>query len=159
MPFAAVLPLIIIGVVITILRKSAEQNKRQQAQKRAAEEQAKEAASEGQAQYRTVRPSVQVPPVRKATPAPWTEGTAPKGPVMHTDHDRCALKKEDPKAKNKHPEHDLCALDSNAINDPHAAAAQTNAQQTNGAMLQLTPDRILNGVILSEILGKPKALR
>lgn len=158
MPFAAVLPFIVIGIVLAIVRRSVELNKRQQAQNRTAEQQKQQTVSEGQAAYQPVKPSVQVPPVRKETRA-WTEGSAPKGPSMHRDHDLCALKEEDPKAKNKHPEHDLCALDPNEINATGGAKAHAQAPKTSGPSLTFTPDQILNGVILSEILGKPKALR
>lgn len=158
MPFAVVLPFVIVGVVIAILRKSVEQNKRQEAQRRAAQMQQEQTVTEGQATYKPVKPSVQVPPVRKASPA-WAEGTAPKGSLMHQGHDLCALKKEDPKAKNKHPEHDLCALEPDKVNAQNNAHKKTEAPNAHGVRLDFTPDQILNGVILSEILGKPKALR
>lgn len=158
MPFAAVLPFIVIAVVLAIVRSSVEQNKRRAAQSRQAQTREKQAAFEGQTQYSPVKPSVQAPPVRKETKV-WTEGTAPKGPLMHQGHDHCAVKQEDPKAKNKHPEHDLCALDPNTVKAQNDARAQTDASKPNGPLLTFTPDQILNGVILSEILGKPKALR
>ncbi|MBQ5992648.1 MAG: hypothetical protein IJL62_08975 [Clostridia bacterium] len=165
MPIFALFPIVIIGIVIAAVRSAAEQKKRQEIQRRAQEAQREEAVSEGQANYNPVKPSVQVP-VRRAEPAPRPAPTVQKAyqsPLanaqkpaqqMHPGHDFCALRPDDPKAKDpkKHPEHDLCALRPDA-GQPHGTV------QTAGSPLNLTPDAILNGVIFSEIFGKPKALR
>ena len=154
MLLAAVLPLIVVGVVIAIVLRSVEQNRRQEAQRRAAEMKQPQTPSEGQAQYTPVRPSVQAAPVRRE-PAFRPEGTAVKGPSMHQEHDLCALKQETPNANGKHPEHDDCALRPEERKEPASAAAA----KTGGTLLSLEPDDIVRGVLFSEILGKPKALR
>ncbi len=169
MPFILVLPFIVIGIVVAISKKTAEQNRRAEAQRRAAQMQAEQTASEGQASYVPVRPSVQVPPVRKATPAPnmpqaaqkTYQSSISKAPdQMHAGHDFCALRPDTTKGKS-HPDHDNCSLrpeDSDAVDTLHASK-DSAVQKSSGFDLSFTQDQILNGVIFSEILGKPKALQ
>lgn len=151
MPFFLVLPLIVIGIVIAFSKKAAEQNKRAEAQRRAAQAQTEQVETEGQASYAPVKPSVQVPPVRKAEAAPKSTPTVQKAY-------QSSFAKPD---KKMHPEHEFCALrpeDETAKNPSHASEHVSKRQSPESALL-FTPDQIRNGVILSEILGKPKALR
>ncbi len=179
MELAALLPLIIIGAVISLAVRTAEQKKRQAAQRRADVERQQAQQNMPPVQpkqpYVPVRPTVQAPaPARQAAPAPKPkpadmkprvgsgafvpmEGPPIKnGQKLHQDHDFCSLPTEDPKArKGQHPDHDLCAL---RPDDPKTRQAAI-APQGGGTILNLTPDNIVSGVLFSEILGKPKALR
>lgn len=171
MPFVMVLPLIIIGIAIAVSRSAAEQKKRAEALRRAEERQREETSVEGQVSYTPVRPSVQVPTVRKAETAPkpvqpvqqaYRSPLAQPAQQMHPGHDFCALRPDDPKATNpqKHPDHDLCAIRPEDAKGKQPSAKQSvPAAECSGTPLNLTPQEILNGVIFSEILGKPKALR
>ena len=163
MPFILVLPFIVIGIVIAATKKAAEQNKRAEAQRRAAQMQQQKTASEGQASYTPVRPSVQPSAVRRAQPTIKTQAyQSPLGKAAqtHPQHEDCSLRpdaKVAPAPPWKHPQHEDCSvpnIDSDA-NGTHAVPAV----QTGGATYRFTPDEVLNGVIFSEILGKPKALR
>jgi hypothetical protein len=162
MYFAALIPLIIISIIFSVLR-SAEQKKRQEAQRQAREQQARAFTPQPVQQQQprpAVRPTVQAPsPARQAaapaplastlkpTPAPRkTQPTIMEGPPSRSAKNSQAM----------HPEHDLCALRSD---DPKGTAHAHSTVQQNRSPLQFTPDSILNGVILSEILGKPKAAR
>ncbi len=170
MPFVLVLPFIVIGIVIAFTRK-AEQAKRAEAQQR--ERQLRE-QNFGQPQPTPARPSVQVAKPAREGPRPgervqpqvsprMQKPAADRKPVpaqMHQGHDFCALRPDTAKGK-PHPDHDLCSLrpeDSKAQKAPNAPV-NAAAKQHAGTLPSFTPDQILNGVILSEILGKPKALR
>ena len=170
MPFVLVLPFIVIGIVIAAAKK-AEQMKRAEAQNR--ERQLREQGVP-QPQPTQVRPAAQAPkPVREG-PRPGERVQPQVSPrmqkpaaerkqapaQMHQGHDFCALRPDSPKGKT-HPDHDLCSLraeDANAGKPTHTPSG-ASAQQCGGIHLNFTQDQILNGVILSEILGKPKALR
>lgn len=173
MEFAALIPIIIIGVVITMIR-SAGQKQRQEAKRRAqAERQGSEIPAAPQQPYRPVRPTVQtpsdVPPVRTAAPQPkplsgaYVPHEGPPAPEkkLHPEHDNCALdarlaeQKAKRAAEKAHPQHDMCALREDT---PHAASP-VPAAETAGTTLNLTPDNIVRGVLFAEIFGKPKALR
>jgi hypothetical protein len=169
MPFAALLPFVIVGIVIAVLRNGAEQKKRAEAQRRQAQMQAETPESgEGQARYTPVKPSVQAPPVRKAPEprpvpnmqTPFRSQMAKPEKQMHAGHDFCALRPDPPKGKT-HPEHEMCALrpdESGASETAHAHAAD-RTQANSGTILDFTPDNIVRGVLFSEIFGRPKALR
>lgn len=172
MRFTLVLPLIVLGIVITIIKKAAEQNKRAEEMRRAAQKQAEQPAFEGQQSYTPVRPSVQVPPVRKATPAPQSVpsvGKAYQSPLAkpaqtHPTHDDCSLRSDAKKAPTppwQHPEHEDCSLDEGTASKPAPYSLKKNgsALRTGGTDLDFTPDSVVRGVLFSEILGKPKALR
>lgn len=163
MPVFALLPIIVIGIVIAVSRSAAEQKKRAEQARRAAQMQAEAPVQEGQTSYTPVRPSVQIPGSKReaaATAAQKTNQsplTKPSKPAqsMHPGHDYCALRPDDPKAQNGgHPEHDDCALRPEERKGSASAAAITG-----GTPLSLEPDDIVRGVLFSEILGKPKALR
>ena len=183
MPFVLVLPFIVIGFFIAASRK-AEQTKRAEAQRR--ERQLREHDNE-RPQPTPVRPSVQVPgsvregprpeeraqprvgprvqnpsadrsPTQAASPRAQTPRTAAspaknaKPQHMHEQHDFCALRPDPPKGQS-HPEHDMCALSS------EQKSVRTSARSNDNALLNLTPEQVLRGVVFSEIFGKPKALR
>lgn len=57
------------------------------------------------------------------------------------------------KTEQMHPEHDLCALRADD------RRAQTAVQTTAGILPNMTQENIVKGLIFSEIIGKPKALR
>ena len=162
MPVFALLPIIVIGIVIAVSRSAAEQKKRAEQARRAAQMQAEAPVQEGQTSYTPVRPSVQIPGSKReaaATAAQKTNQsplTKPSKPAqsMHPGHDYCALRPDDPNAKNGgHPEHDLCAL------DPEDKKAPATVPQSGNTLLNFTPDNILRGVLFSEVFGRPKALR
>ena len=174
MPFVLVLPFIVIGFFIAASRK-AEQTKRAEAQRR--ERQLREQDNE-RPQPTPVRPSVQVPeehaqprvgprvqnpsadrsPTQAASPRAQTPRTAAspaknaKPQHMHKQHDFCALRPDPPKGQS-HPEHDMCALSS------EQKSVRTSVRSNDNALLNLTPEQVLRGVVFSEIFGKPKALR
>ncbi len=141
MPFILVLPMIVFGILITVL-KAAEHKKRAQAQQNAPQMQQQQAASEGQASYTPVKPSVQTPSARKVQPT--------------------AIAQKEYKASftqsQKHPEHDLCALrpDEHEEQEAHTGAS---AQHNGKTPVSFSSNNILQGIIYSEIFGKPKALR
>lgn len=167
MPVFALLPIIVIGIVIAVSRSAAEQKKRAEQARRAAQMQAEAPEQEGQTSYTPVRPSVQIPGSKReaaATAAQKTNRsplTKPSKPAqsMHPGHDYCALRPDDPKADDpdQHPDHELCSLDPEEIVQEVPEGA--SAAQGGGMPLNLAPDAILNGVIFSEVFGKPKALR
>ncbi len=163
MPVFALLPLIVIGIVVAVTRRAAI-TKQREAQARAARE--RQDAAPFQPRQQTpmpVRPTVQVPNPAQEGPRPEErvrleprvqQKPAQKAQKMHTEHDFCALRPDDPKAaKGEHPEHDLCSLNPE---DKKTPAAQP---QNGNALLNFTPDDILRGVLFSEVFGKPKALR
>lgn len=160
MGFAAILPFIIIAVIIGVMRYSAQ--KQQEARRRAAveEQQAQRTQPETHAEPQTtVRPSVHVP-----TPSEGPKVNERVKPIeprystkAHPVHDDCALRPETPPktvAGQKHPSHDDCALRPDEHAEPAAAVSNSGK-----APLELTPDKIMEGVLFSEIFGKPKALR
>ena len=169
MPFVLILPLIVIGIVIATTRKAAEQNKRAEAQRRAAQMQ-HEAAVGGQATHSPVKPSVQATPVRRVepTPTPRTVQKAYSSPLAkaqaHPEHEDCSLR-PDAKAPQsppwKHPQHDECSLDRETASkpEPYTVNPRNTALRGEGIHLDMTPDNIVRGVLFSEIFGKPKALR
>lgn len=170
MPVFIFFPIIIgVGVVIASIAASrqSEQKKRAEQARRAAQMQAEAPEQEGQTSYTPVRPSVQIPGSKReaaATAAQKTNRsplTKPSKPVqsMHPGHDYCALRPDDPKADDpdQHPDHELCSLDPEEIVQEIPEGA--SAAQGGGMPLNLAPDAILNGVIFSEVFGKPKALR
>ena len=143
MPFLMFLPLAVIAVVIIASKKAAEQKKRVEAMQRA--EQMKRATSQAETPNSPVTPSVQVPPVRGAATMQRTAPAVPK-------------QKPAPKvaaSQQKHPQHDLCALRPDTPANPSEASEASHT----GSVLSYEPNSILQGVIFSEILGKPKALR
>lgn len=174
MQFTAIIPLIIIGIVITLARSSAERKKQQQAARRRALDERNREPQVPPVIRQTPQPpqpTVRVPEaVRKAVqaeqrpkpqpkpqpkPAPrvvLTEGVGTEGPG--TLIPRVG---SDPHPKQKHPEHDMCALRPEE-QEHNAASVGTSAVQ-NGLTLDLSPENILRGVLFSEIFGKPKALR
>ena len=164
MPVFALLPLIVIGIVIAVARNAAA-TKQREAQARAARERQNAAPVPPLQQTPTpVRPSVRIPTPAQEGPrseervrleARVQPKPAQKAQKMHADHDFCALRPDDPKAQNGgHPEHDDCALRPEERKGSASAAAITG-----GTPLSLEPDDIVRGVLFSEILGKPKALR
>ena len=173
MPFVLVLPLIVIGIVIAASKKAAEQNKRAAAARRNLEQaERNNIPTEGQANYTPVRPSVQVPPVRKAPTAPrpaQTAGKAYQSPFaqqktqVHPKHEDCSLRPDStvkPAPPYQHPKHEDCSLDEQTASKPEIYTAKKGVpMQSEGTKLDFTPDKILNGVLYSEIFGKPKALR
>ena len=143
MRFMMFLPLVVIVFVIVASKKAAEQKKRAEAIQRA--EQMKQVAAQAEAQRAPARPSVQNQTVRKEPPA--------RKPTPSAVHTKSAQKTAAP--QTKHPQHDLCALRPDEAGRETPAAAQ-NAE---GSILDYDPKSILQGVIFSEVLGKPKALR
>jgi len=151
MPLLIVLPFIFIGIAAAVMRYSAEQNKRAEAQNRERERQIPEQ------QVPTKRPAAATPRPTVQDPKPSFGSTpAQKQPVSAAKRaDRSTVSQP---SKQSHPEHDLCALRPEDQADPDVA--QTHApKQSNGTPLNFTSERILNGVLFSEIFGKPKALR
>ena len=160
MPFFIILPFIVIAIVIFASR-SAEMKRQQEFRRRQAEqEQAQRSAPpSGQNQPTpmrpTVRPTVTVQP-RTAAPAPQKSTFAAQ--ATHPQHDDCALR-PDQKLRTppqKHPQHEDCSL------SPETAASASYsepARQSAGTLLNYSPGNILQGVVFSEIFGKPKALR
>lgn len=149
MPLLIVLPFIFIGIAAAVMRYSAEQNKRAEAQKRARERQISERQVPSERPAAAApRPTVQVPkPSLGSTPAQKQSGAAA------TRKDRLPVSQP---SSQSHPEHDLCALRPEDQVNPRTAQTRT---QNDGTPLDLTPEKILNGVLFSEIFGKPKALR
>ena len=178
MGFAAFIPLIIIGFVITLVTSSAERKKQQAAQKMKRE-------------YETRNTDPNVPPVR-----PQPQPVRPARPTTDTVHMPEAVRKavqpgsvqkpqprvaprtfsaegvgtegpgkiiprikSDPHPQQKHPEHDLCALSPEDTKPQEAAQAHAPALETSGVVLSFTPNNIVRGVLFSEIFGKPKGLR
>ena len=177
MPFAALLPFVVIAIIIAAI-KSAETKRQQELKRRQAQEQTQTAAPAPAARpVQPVRPTVHptvITPAQQTTlrPAsdPHTSSAAkPAAPrnaarpaaqrtptaSIHPEHDLCAIREDSkkPVPSGKHPEHDLCSLDETV----HTAEAAS--QKTAGPVLNFTPDNILRGVVFSEIFGKPKALR
>lgn len=163
MPVFALLPLIVIGIVVAVARNAAT-TKQREAQARAARERQNAAPVPPRQQTPTpVRPTVRVPAPAQEGPQPEERvrleprvqpKPAQKAQQMHPDHDFCALRPDDPNAKNGgHPEHDLCAL------DPEDKKAPATVPQSGNTLLNFTPDNILRGVLFSEVFGRPKALR
>ena len=143
MRFMMFLPLIVVVFVIVATKKAVEQKKRAEAIQRA--EQMKQAAAQAEAQRAPVRPSVQTQTVRKDPPA--------RKPTPSAVQSKSAQRTAAP--QNKHPQHDLCAL------RPEEAGKEpkNSAENAEGSILDYDPKSILQGVIFSEVLGKPKALR
>lgn len=170
MPFAIVLPFIVIMVIITVARASAEQKKREAAKRRLEQMQMEQSVSvEGQAAYTPVRPSVQVPPVRRPlttpTPTPNVQKTmqttsAARPQKMHPNDELCALRPDPPVkkgAEQKHPEHELCAL--RPEQDHAEKPAAIPSLKLAGSTVNFSANEILTGVLFSEIFGKPKAMQ
>ena len=158
MPFFIVLPFIIIGVVVFYARNAAEQKKRAEQAKRQAERIPWE-KPQTRPSATVPRPTVQTPaPARSSVPT--TIPTPAAAPVRTPPIQKTNRSPFSQPTQQKHPEHDLCALRPEDPKPQEPLQPQTcAAQQTNGGLLNFTPDRILNGVIFSEIFGKPKALR
>ena len=175
MDFAALIPIIIIGVVITMIR-SAGQKQRQEAKRRAMAEQQKETTVPvaPPKPLEPVRPTVQVPkpsPQTARTGVPQPKPAAPaytphEGPPsperkLHPEHDNCSLDarlaeyKAKKASEKAHPQHADCALRP----ETGHAVSSVPATEAAGTDLNFTSDNILRGVIFSEIFGKPKALR
>lgn len=148
MPFFLFLPIaafVVLSVVISTAKRKAQQE--------AANQRQQEAAA-GTVQPPRPAPAQPRPVQRTAAAASATVrsqsqmNTPNAQPRPNPDHNRVAQK-----PAQMHPEHDLCAL------RPEESDAHSASKPGEHAPLDLNPDSILNGVILSEILGKPKALR
>lgn len=162
--FFIVIPLILISIVFSVMH-SAEQKKRQEAQRQAMEQQAQRTfrpAPAPQTPRPAVRPTVQVPtPARQAAAAPRT-APAVQNPyqaayermqkqTVHPKHADCAVTNDYAKTTG-HPQHDDCAVtDTHDPQSPMKAAAQP--------LLGFAPNQILQGVLYAEVFGKPKALQ
>lgn len=145
MPIIFLFPVAVIVFVIIASRKAAEQKKRAEAMQQAEQTKPVEAPSEGQTAYKPVKPTVQTFPERKAE--------QPKRPVQQRTRQNAYAQAP------KHPEHDLCALRPEEHKDGDAHERSNDAVHNDGTLLSFTPDNILQGVVFSEIFGKPKALR
>ena len=139
-------PAIIFGIFFFVFSQIA---KKQRVQANA-NRQANEAAG-GDA--RPPQTPVMQRPAPQARPNPAT-GTQPRvnvpkqAPRPNPDVSRTAKKPE-----QMHPEHELCALRADGLN------TGTAVQSAVGVLPNMTQENILKGVVFSEILGKPKALR
>lgn len=171
MPFLALLPLIIVGVIISITSRAAAVRKQEEARKRAT------AFDERQSnpQMPPVRPQAPQPPKPTVQPPQYTQYVPPvrlqtqqptqprtTQPNTHaaamkpsTVSSRVSGYEGKPTQAKMHTDHDLCALES----EDSVQAAAVPARQSVGTTLALTPDNIVRGVVFAEIFGKPKALR
>lgn len=141
-------PAIIFGIFFFVFSQIA---KKQRAQANA-NRQANEAAGGDARPPQTPvmqRPAPQARP-NPAPARPQPNVSAPKtAPRPNPNVNRPAQKAP----QQMHPEHDLCALRADGTD------AQTAVQSAVRVLPNLTQDNIVKGVVFSEILGKPKALR
>lgn len=150
MPFVALLPLLIIGAVVVASMRADQMKKQQSARRNSSEQFGKPAEPASRTpieQRRPIQPSVQIP-AQKQTPRAAAGSPFQSDPEGRKSSVNTTAQKQQTAVPRVLPKQDA-AQTTIAVPEPQADVSP----------LSLDPQSVLQGVLFTEILGKPKALR